>query len=101
MIDVKTERVRASETPLTENLFAPEIFVSEAAYFSLVPGLVTITFISYRMDHSVAPAIQKRVVTGRLVMPIGGASGLAEGLYDFLAKSGATPLPRPRPDQLQ
>jgi hypothetical protein len=59
-----------------ENLFAPQVFASEATSFALGAGVVTITLSSHRFDNSVPPGVQKRVVVGRLVMPIGAAQGL-------------------------
>jgi hypothetical protein len=94
---------KTTPIPLVENLSAPEVFASEAFFFSTSPGLVTITLTSFRFDISVEPepAVQKRVVIGRLVMPTSGAQGLAVGLYDFLKKSGLDPAPPPTdPQQL-
>ncbi len=73
---------------LTENISAPEVFAAEANSFSILPGVVTITFVSYRFDNSVVPPQQKKVVIGRLIMPTAGAEGLAIGLYDFLKSRG-------------
>lgn len=84
-----------------ENMFAPEIFASEASFFSLAPGLVTITFTSYRFDHTNLPGVQRKVVVGRLVLPATGAQALAAGLYDYLSKNGLTPIPIPAPGKIQ
>jgi hypothetical protein len=93
---------RALPLPLVENLSAPELFASEAYFLSTSPGVVTITLTSFRFDISTEPAVQKRVVIGRLVMPISGAQGLAVGLYDFLKKHGLDPAPPPTdPQQIQ
>jgi len=86
--------------PILENIFAPEIFASEATVFYRSPGTITVTFTSYRFDNSTHPGSQKRVVIGRLVMPISGAQGLAAGLYDYLKKQGLDPAPHPT-DPLQ
>jgi hypothetical protein len=81
-----------STAPFVENLFAPEYYASEAAFFWAAPGVLTVTFTSFRLDHSPGHAgRQKNVVVARLVMPISGAQGLATGLYDFLAKNSDMP----------
>lgn len=81
-----------STAPFVENLFAPEYYASEAAFFWAAPGVLTITFTSFRLDHSPEHAgRQKNVVVVRLVMPIAGAQGLATGFYDFLAKNSEMP----------
>jgi hypothetical protein len=100
MSDVNLHAV-AIVPPYVENLFAPEVYASEAAFFALGQGIVTITFVSFRFDNSVSPAVQKKVIVGRLVLPTGGARALAAGLYDYLAKQGLTPVPKPDPDQIQ
>jgi hypothetical protein len=88
--------------PFEENLSAPEAFASEASSFATGPGVVTITFTSFRFDNSTDPAVQKRVVIARLVMPTAGAQALAVGLYDFLKQSGLDPAPPPAdPQQIQ
>ena len=87
---------------VVENLFAPEVFASEASFFATAPGVVTITLTSFRFDNSTDPAVQKRVVMARLVMPASGAKALAAGLYDFLKKNGLDPVPPPDdPQQIQ
>ena len=75
----------------TENVFAPEVFASEAAFFSIAAGNLTITFASYRWDNSTRPATQRRVVVGRLVMPVLGGQHLAAALYNYLKKKGLIP----------
>ncbi|HXT81366.1 MAG TPA: hypothetical protein VN702_17505 [Acetobacteraceae bacterium] len=81
--------------PTVENLFAPEVYAAEASFFSSGSSTITITLTSYRFDNSSAPAHQKRVVIGRVVMPISGAQGLAAGLYSFLKENGLDPVPPP------
>jgi hypothetical protein len=90
----------ANQAQTVENLFAPEVFATEASFFSSGQGNVTITFSSYRFDNSTSPAVQKRVIVSRLVMPLTGAQGLAAGLYDFLKKQNLDPMPPPS-DPLQ
>jgi hypothetical protein len=87
---------------LVEDLFAPELFATEASSFSIESGMVSITFASHRYDHSEAPATLKSVVVGRVVLPPAGAKKLAASLYDFLAKNGMEPVQRPRePTEVQ
>jgi hypothetical protein len=95
-------RAAANQVQTVENLFAPELFATEASFFSSGQGNVTVTFSSYRFDNSTTPAAQKRVIVGRLVMPITGAQGLAAGLYDFLRQQNQDPMPPPgNPLQVQ
>ena len=70
---------QSTRRPLVENLYAPEVFATEPAAFSHGHGTVTITFSSWRFDNSTDPAVQKRVVIARLVMPTAGAQALAAG----------------------
>ena len=86
---------QSTRRPLVENLYAPEVFATEPAAFSHGHGTVTITFSSWRFDNSTDPAVQKRVVIARLVMPTAGAQALAAGLYDYLKKAGLDPVPPP------
>jgi hypothetical protein len=99
-LTVAFRMAQANQVPTVENLFAPELFATEASFFSSAPGTVTVTFSSYRFDNSTTPATQKRVIVGRLVMPVTGAQGLAAGLYDFLKKHNFDPIPPPT-DPLQ
>jgi len=94
----------AAERPslVVENVFAPEIFASEASFFAQGGGIVSITLASYRWDASSTPSgAAKRIVIGRLVMPIKGAQTLVVGLYDFLRKAGLDPIPKPDPNAVQ
>jgi hypothetical protein len=86
-----------NDTPrLVEDLFATELFATEASSFSIDSGVVSITLASHRYDHSEAPPELKSVVVGRVVLPPAGARKLAAALYDFLAKNGMEPVPRPK-----
>ena len=82
--------------PHVEDLFAPELFATEASSFSINSGVVSITLTSHRHDYTDTPATLKSVVVGRVVLPPGGAKKLAASLYDFLAKNGMEPIPRPK-----
>ncbi len=73
---------------IEENLAAPELFATEGTYFSLTGPNVTVTLTSLRWDNSSQPPVLKRVVVGRLVMPIAAAQSLTVTLYDHLAKHG-------------
>ncbi len=84
----KRQPVPRKAPDMVENPLAPELFASEAALFSSGPGVVTITFVSWRFDHSIDPPQQRRVVVGRIVMPSPGAQGLVAGLANFLQKNG-------------
>lgn len=91
------EEGNSGKAPLIENVLAPEVFAAEASSFMAGAGIVSITLTSFRYDNTTPPGEQKKVVIGRLVMPIIGAHGLATGLFDFLVKSGLVPAP-PRPE---
>jgi hypothetical protein len=85
-----------------ENLFAAEFFASEASSFSVHSGVVTITFVSHRYDHSVSPPARRNVVVARVALPPSGAKSLAVGLYNFLSNNGMDPVPRPKePTEVQ
>lgn len=88
--------------PILENLMASELYASEASFFSSSGNTVSITFTSLRYDYATEPAVAKRVVVGRVVMPTNGAQGLAVGLYDYLKTHGLDPAPVPvDPKQIQ
>jgi hypothetical protein len=93
---------RSGEPPLVEDLFAPELFATEASSFSIDSGIVSITLASHRYDYTDTPATLKSIVVGRVVLPPAGARKLAASLYDFLAKNGMEPVPRPKePTEVQ
>lgn len=84
-----TKDVTEQLPAVVENVFAPEVFATDAPYFAHGGGIVSITLVSSRWDASEAPSgSAKRIVIGRIVMPVMGAQRLAIGLYDFLKKSG-------------
>jgi hypothetical protein len=95
------EQKALKDIPVVDNLFAPEVFASEASFFSFAPDVVTITLTAFRWDHSANPAAQRRVVVGRLVMPIPGVRHLAAGLADYLRRSGLEPTPIAQETKLQ
>ncbi len=80
-----------SEPTLIENLAAPEFYASAAQSFSLIDGMITITFTSTRYDYSTKPAVAKQVVISRVVMQAAGSQRLAVQLYEFLTKNGLGP----------
>jgi hypothetical protein len=84
-----------------DNPLAPELFASEPVGFFMQNGVVTITLSSTHADHQAPPGMQSRVVVGRLVLPAHGAQALAAGLYDFLKKMGADPVPRDQHQTVQ
>lgn len=88
MSDVKLSPAVGAAIKIEENLAAPEIFATEGTYFALVGPNVTVTLTSLRWDNGVQPPVLKRVVVGRLVMPIAAAQSLTVTLYDHLAKHG-------------
>ena len=92
----RPSRTTEQSSVFVENLSAPELFASEASSFSIDSGVVSITFASHRYDNSVTPAMLNKVVVGRVVLPPIAARNLAASLYDFLAKNGMDPIPRPK-----
>jgi hypothetical protein len=85
-----------------ENLFAAEVFTTEASSFSIHSGVITISFVSHRYDHSVSPPVLNKVVVARVVLPPEGAKTLAVGLYNFLSNNGLEPVKRPKePNEVQ
>jgi hypothetical protein len=93
---------KGNEPQHIEDMFAPELFATEASSFSITAGVVSITLASHRYDHTEAPAALKSVVVGRVVLPPAGAKKLAASLYDFLAKNGMEPVQRPKePNEVQ
>jgi hypothetical protein len=92
MKDKKAGGGNPQEIELAENLFGTEVYADAAEFFAIKPGgNVSIAFSSMRFDNSSQPGALKRVVIGRLVIPVSGAYALAAGLYDFLQKQGFTP----------
>ncbi|MBZ9874986.1 hypothetical protein LB542_29575 [Mesorhizobium sp. BR1-1-9] len=69
-----------------DNPHAPDVYADAATGFFAWGGNIKITFESARVDHSSSPGPVNRVVSGRLVMPIGQAEALAKGLLDFIEK---------------
>ena len=88
MTNAKSTSLAGALIPIEENLFAPEIFATEGTYFSLTGPNVTVSLTSLRWDNSCQPPVLKRVVVGRVVMPIAAAQSLTVTLYDHLAKHG-------------
>jgi hypothetical protein len=74
-----------------DNPLAPDVFADEAVGFFVNNGVVKITFLSARVDHSAAPGPVNRVVIGRLALPVKTAQDLAVGLFDFLKSRGLAP----------
>lgn len=88
MTDAKSTSSAGLFIPIEENLSAPEIFATEGTYFSLTGPNVTVTLTSLRWDNRGEAPVLRRVVVGRLVMPIAAAQSLTVTLYDHLAKHG-------------
>jgi hypothetical protein len=81
------------QPPLVEDLMAPEFYASDAHSFSLVQGMITITFVSSRYDYAETPSVLKKVVTSRVVIPAAGAQSMAVRLFAFLNKNGLGAIP--------
>ena len=84
-----------------DNPHAPDVFADEAMGFFLASGNVRITFVSYRVNHSVSPGPVSRVVIGRLVMSLPAAEAMHRGLADFIARMKAHAESAPHGTTLQ
>ena len=69
-----------------DNPHAPDVFADEATGFLLLGNNVRITFSSVRVNHVTTPGPVRRVVIGRLVLPLDAAENLHKGLADFLGR---------------
>ena len=72
-----------------ENPQAGEVFADDAASFSLVNGVLRITFTAFRPLEIGGES--GHVVIGRLAMPLVGAQSLSLALYNFLKERGCDP----------
>jgi hypothetical protein len=72
-----------------DNPLAPDVFADSATGWFLHNGNVRITFESLRINHITSPGPAKRVVIGRLVMPIDRAEDFANGLLEFIKQQRA------------
>jgi hypothetical protein len=66
----KPAATKQSKLPLVDNPFAPDLHVDEAIGCYSLLNTLRITFASAKVDHSANPASKRRVVVGRLVMPL-------------------------------
>jgi hypothetical protein len=87
--------VVTSDHRFVENLFAPEVFVSQAESYNCYSGIVSIVFSSSRSDYSTNPPVPRRVVVERISMPLDAAKHFASSLYGYLVRLGHDPNPRP------
>jgi hypothetical protein len=95
--------------PYVEDLTIKDSFADGCAGLTFSNGNLHATFITITADHSQDPAPLKRVVSARIVMPIGAAIELRDTITSLLEKliqqglitiasSGATPsVPTGRP----
>ena len=79
----------AGEVEIVENPQAGEVFADEALSFSVVNGVVRITFSAFRPMETGGRSAH--VVIGRLAIPVSGAPALAVGLFNFLKERGLDP----------
>jgi hypothetical protein len=61
------------EVPFVEDLFAPEAFASEASFCSMGPGVVTLTFTSYRFDNAQQHKVSQTRPSGSVTPTPSGA----------------------------
>jgi hypothetical protein len=69
---------------LVENLLAPDIFAHEGIVEGQMLGNVVIKLVVWKWDASTTPPTKKRVVVGRVMMPVAGANAMAETAYSFV-----------------
>ncbi len=62
--------VKQAQLPVIDNPSAPELFADDVAGSFIINNTVRITFVSARADHTTSTGTTRRVVTGRLVMPL-------------------------------
>lgn len=89
------------KVPLVDNLHAPELYASEIAGFSVASGNIALTLASVRASWNDEGAPNRRVVVGRLVLPIPAAQALAIELYNFLKNHGLDPAGKPEGTSVQ
>jgi hypothetical protein len=71
---------------------APVIFSSAISGFFIQEGVVMTTFEVAAPQHTSPPGPARRIVIGRLAMPIPATQRLAVSLIDFLKKQGFDPV---------
>lgn len=76
--------------PIVANSFAPDVLADEALGFELINGTIRITFAVVKMSDGAPPSDVELQVIGRLVMGIGPAQRLAEGLFDYMKQRNLT-----------
>ncbi len=74
----------SEEMPLIDNPHAPDIFADALTGYFVLNGSVRLTFESARANHAVPAGPLKRVVTGRLTMPIDAAERMAREVLAFI-----------------
>lgn len=75
---------RPAILPLTDDPTVKETFADSCAGLNLLNGNVHITFASVVADHSDERAPSRRVVSGRVVMPVAGAAELRDLLTQLM-----------------
>ena len=95
IIDMENETPPSSPQSVPVNFIdnpaAPDVFADGAVGFFVHNGVVKITFVSARVNHSASPGPINRVVIGRLTLSVRAAQDLAVGLFDFLKSRGLAP----------
>jgi hypothetical protein len=83
--------------PFVEDVTVKDSFADSCAGISFTNGNLHMTFVSVTADHARDPAPTKRIVTGRLVMPIAGVIDLRDTItrmIDMLTAQGIiAPVP--------
>jgi hypothetical protein len=68
----KPNMPKQAKPPLVDNPFAPDLTADEAVGCYAIHNTLRITLASAKADHTTTPASQRRVVVGRLIMPLTG-----------------------------
>lgn len=70
--------------PLVDDPLAPQIYADNFAGLVFNQGNLNLTFAATQADHTKDPAANRRMVTGRLVMPATALADLHTNLGHFL-----------------
>jgi hypothetical protein len=84
----------APKIELVDNPHAPDVFADSATGWYILNGNIRITLEVARMGHTVdSPGPVRRIVIGRLVMPIEQVEAMAKGLLAFIDQQRSQAVP--------
>ena len=88
-----TDAPESPKVRFVDNPMAPDVFADSATGFFNLNGNLRVTFESVRVNHETSPGPVNRVVVGRLVMPLGDAENMAQGILAFIEQQRADSVP--------